>query len=117
LFLTMCGLALWLNHVGFAPWLLCVGLALVVYMFYGWFSTVVGESVGGQYNEGVDRSFRMGMMWFIFSEVMFFAGLLRRALLRAAAVDTVAGRRGHEVPDGLVPVARLQPRVAVWRAG
>jgi cytochrome c oxidase subunit 3 len=25
------------------------------------------------YNEGVDRSFRMGMMWFIFSEVMFFA--------------------------------------------
>jgi len=25
------------------------------------------------YNAGVDRSFRMGMMWFIFSEVMFFA--------------------------------------------
>ena len=25
------------------------------------------------YNLAVDRSFRMGMMWFIFSEVMFFA--------------------------------------------
>jgi cytochrome c oxidase subunit 3 len=73
LFLTMCGVALLLNHVSFAPWLLCIGLALVAYMFFGWFSTVVGESVGGYYNEGVDRSFRMGMMWFIFSEVMFFA--------------------------------------------
>jgi cytochrome c oxidase subunit 3 len=73
LFLTMLGVALTLNHVNAAPWLLALGLALVAYMFFGWFSTVVGESVGGYYNEGVDRSFRMGMMWFIFSEVMFFA--------------------------------------------
>jgi cytochrome c oxidase subunit 3 len=27
----------------------------------------------GFYNKQVDTSFRMGMMWFIFSEVMFFA--------------------------------------------
>src|SRR5215471_229896 len=73
LFVTMLGVALTLNHVAFAPWLLWTGVALVAFMFYGWFSTVVGESVGGAYNEGVDRSFRMGMMWFIFSEVMFFA--------------------------------------------
>jgi cytochrome c oxidase subunit 3 len=73
LFVTMLGVALSLNHVVAAPWLVVVGLALVAYMFFGWFSTVVGESVGGVYNAGVDRSFRMGMMWFIFSEVMFFA--------------------------------------------
>src|SRR5688572_32196049 len=73
LFVTMLGVALSLNHVGAAPWLVVVGLALVAYMFFGWFSTVVGESVGGAYNASVDRSFRMGMMWFIFSEVMFFA--------------------------------------------
>jgi cytochrome c oxidase subunit 3 len=42
-------------------------------MFFGWFGTVIGESEGGLYNTGVDRSFRMGMSWFIFSEVMFFA--------------------------------------------
>jgi cytochrome c oxidase subunit 3 len=42
-------------------------------MFYGWFGTVISENQAGMYNEGVDRSFRMGMMWFIFSEVMFFA--------------------------------------------
>jgi cytochrome c oxidase subunit 3 len=42
-------------------------------MFFGWFGTVINESEGGLYNAGVDRSFRMGMSWFIFSEVMFFA--------------------------------------------
>ena len=33
----------------------------------------VDESMAGNYNEQVDRSFRIGMLWFIFSEVMFFA--------------------------------------------
>jgi cytochrome c oxidase subunit 3 len=42
-------------------------------MFFGWFSTVIDENQQGIYNTEVDRSFRMGMMWFIFSEVMFFA--------------------------------------------
>ena len=49
------------------------GFALVVYMFIGWFGTVIGENQQGIYGLDVDRSFRMGMMWFIFSEVMFFA--------------------------------------------
>ena len=42
-------------------------------MLFGWFDAVIGESVSGRYNKQVDISFRMGMMWFIFSEVMFFA--------------------------------------------
>ena len=42
-------------------------------MFIGWFGTVIGENQQGMYGLDVDRSFRMGMMWFIFSEVMFFA--------------------------------------------
>ncbi len=52
---------------------LMVGLAIIAFMMFGWFSTVIKESLGGMYNEQVDRSFRQGMMWFIFSEVMFFA--------------------------------------------
>ena len=54
-------------------WVLLPGFALVVYMFIGWFGTVIGENQQGVYGLDVDRSFRMGMMWFIFSEVMFFA--------------------------------------------
>ena len=54
-------------------WVLLPGFALVVFMFIGWFGTVIGENQQGVYGLDVDRSFRMGMMWFIFSEVMFFA--------------------------------------------
>ena len=35
--------------------------------------TVIAESQSGKYNQQVDMSFRWGMGWFIFSEVMFFA--------------------------------------------
>jgi len=73
LFTTMLGVAAVLNHWSFGPWIAYLGLAGVAYMFFGWFGTVIDENQRGLYNAGVDRSFRMGMMWFIFSEVMFFA--------------------------------------------
>jgi cytochrome c oxidase subunit 3 len=73
LFTTMLGVSSWLNGVQVGPWVFYAGLAMVAFMFFGWFGTVIGESEGGLYNAGVDRSFRMGMMWFIISEVMFFA--------------------------------------------
>ena len=46
---------------------------MLAIMFFCWFGTVIDENQHGIYNMAVDRSFRMGMMWFIFSEVMFFA--------------------------------------------
>ena len=42
-------------------------------MMFLWFGEVIAESEAGTYNAQVDQSFRMGMMWFILSEVMFFA--------------------------------------------
>ncbi len=50
-----------------------IGFAVMAYMLFGWFGQVIDESEAGKYNTQVDTSFRMGMMWFIFSEVMFFA--------------------------------------------
>lgn len=38
-----------------------------------WFRDVIKESREGLYDAQMDRSFRQGMAWFIFSEVMFFA--------------------------------------------
>jgi cytochrome c oxidase subunit 3 len=61
-----------LNH-WLPAWAMIPGFELVVYMFIGWFSDVIKENNTGVYGMDVDRSFRMGMMWFIFSEVMFFA--------------------------------------------
>jgi len=56
-----------------AVWVMLAGVGIMVIMLTGWFGTVINESVGGLYNAQVDKSFRMGMFWFIFSEVMFFA--------------------------------------------
>ncbi|HEX4943071.1 MAG TPA: cytochrome c oxidase subunit 3, partial [Usitatibacteraceae bacterium] len=50
-----------------------IGAAVLVYMLFGWFGTVIRESEGGLFNKQVDMSFRWSMSWFIFSEVMFFA--------------------------------------------
>ena len=72
LFLLTFGGAFVLNG-GSGAWLMVLGSALLLVMLFGWFGTVIRESEGGFYNAQVDRSFRMGMSWFIFSEVMFFA--------------------------------------------
>jgi len=60
-------------HAGSINMILPIGLLLIAYLFFGWFGAVIEESMAGNYNEQVDRSFRIGMLWFIFSEVMFFA--------------------------------------------
>ena len=72
LFTVMIGAVVYLNAWA-GLWVFLPGALLLAYMFFGWFSTVIGENQHGSYNLQVDRSFRMGMMWFIFSEVMFFA--------------------------------------------
>jgi cytochrome c oxidase subunit 3 len=73
LFLLMLGLSTALNGVGAGPAVAWTGAIVVIVMVVGWFATVIRESEGGVYNQQVDRSFRMGMTWFIISEVMFFA--------------------------------------------
>lgn len=73
LFTIFIGAAIWLNGSGAGPFVLMSGFAVFVYMLFGWFGTVIRESEAGKYNNQVDQSFRMGMVWFIFSEVMFFA--------------------------------------------
>ncbi|HAT27650.1 MAG TPA: cytochrome c oxidase subunit 3 [Gammaproteobacteria bacterium] len=50
-----------------------IGLAMVAFMMFGWFGTVIRESIRGMNSELMDRSYRQGMGWFIVSEIMFFA--------------------------------------------
>ncbi|EGM68011.1 cytochrome c oxidase polypeptide III [Shewanella sp. HN-41] len=53
-------------------YILLAGIAVILFMLVGWFRTVINESTTGLYSHQMDRSFRQGMSWFIFSEVMFF---------------------------------------------
>ena len=72
LLFLMVGVSTWLNGADAGFWIMLAGVAVIVFMLSGWFGTVIGESQSGLYNAQVDKSFRMGMFWFIFSEVMFF---------------------------------------------
>jgi cytochrome c oxidase subunit 3 len=60
------------NRAGWVS--VAAGAVILVYMMVRWFGDVIRESEGGKYGGWEDLSFRWGMSWFIFSEVMFFAG-------------------------------------------
>ena len=72
LFVAMFGLASWFNEVTWGRTVFFVGIAGLAAILFKWFADVILESVSGFYNKQVDGSVRMGMVWFIFSEVMFF---------------------------------------------
>ena len=74
LFILMLGFATMLNGWDGGGTVMVIGVAIVFLMLFLWFGEVIGESESGKYNYQVDTSFRWGMWWFIFSEVMFFFG-------------------------------------------
>ena len=84
-----------------AGWVLIAGgFMLLLYMMVRWFGDVIRESEGGKYGRWEDVSFRWGMSFFIFSEVMFF-GAFFGALYWA---------RVHSVPD----LATLESQALLW---
>ena len=117
LFTLALGFILFMNSIAAGPWLMLVGAAVIVYMMIRWFGQVIDESEGGLYNKQVDLSFRWGMGWFIFSEVMFFAAFFGALFyVRQWAVpwlgDTELLWPGYEAvwptagPKGPMPISR-----------
>ncbi|KDN29326.1 MFS transporter [Vibrio fortis] len=109
LFLVALGSGLTVQNMGtdaaggvFGKVTLLLGFAVLLYMLAGWFSNVITESLSGLYSEQISRSFRQGMSWFIFSEIMFF-GAFFGALFYARMISVPwlggAGNNGmtHEV--------------------
>ena len=69
-----------------------IGLALIAFMMFGWFGTVIRESLKGMVSDQLDRSYRMGMFWFIVSEIMFFAAFFGALFYaRTISVPALAG--------------------------
>ena len=58
---------------GSGGFMLLAGSLLLSVILIGWFRNVIHESRAGMNSEQLDASYRWGMTWFIFSEVMFFA--------------------------------------------
>jgi cytochrome c oxidase subunit 3 len=114
LFTTMVGLASWLNEVSWGQPVFFFGIALLCGVLFGWFGDVIRESIRGNYNKQVDTSFRMGMVWFIFSEVMFFAAFFGALFYaRQFALPWLSGEG-----DGVMTNALLWPGYAAgWPTG
>jgi cytochrome c oxidase subunit 3 len=70
---TLVGAALWVNGFAVGPWLCIGGILCLFVVLYTWFGDAIGESEGGLNSRHVDQSYRWSMVWFIFSEVMFFS--------------------------------------------
>ena len=69
-----------------------VGMLVLITMLFGWFRDVINESHAGLYDAQMDRSFRQGMGWFIFSEVAFFAAFFGSLFyIRVFAVPWLGG--------------------------
>ena len=54
------------------PWLFFIGLLIVLYTMFGWWSDTVKEAHEGHHTPVVSLHLRYGMIMFIASEVMFF---------------------------------------------
>jgi len=50
-----------------------IGLTWLLLVIAAWWRDTIKESVGGLHSNQLGGSYRQGMLWFIFSEVMFFA--------------------------------------------
>jgi cytochrome c oxidase subunit III len=79
---------------------IAAGFMLLLYMMVRWFGDVIRESEGGKYGAWEDLSFRWGMSWFIFSEVMFFA----------AFFGALWWVRQYSVPD----LATIESNALLW---
>ena len=81
--------------------LLLAGFCVLFYMLYGWFGDGRSPNPKAASTTGRSTSFRWSMSWFIFSEVMFFAALLRRAVLHARHSVPWLGDLDHKLlwPD------------------
>ena len=94
---------IWYMHEG-VPWLLLVGLLLLLLTFFGWCRDVVRESVLQKaHTEPVNHGLRMGMLLFIASEVMFFFAFFW-AYFHASVPWISAVASPTWPPEGIVPL-------------
>jgi len=108
---SVAGAANWIHGNTMGAAVMGVGLVIIFSMMFGWFGDVIRESRKGLYSKQMDHSFRWGMIWFIFSEVMFFAAFFGALFYaRELALPWLAGE-GARPDTGAV----LWPNFkAVW---
>lgn len=103
LIVMLAGFAIWLNGGEAFGIVSMVGVAMVLSVFFSWFRAVIRENRAGAYKRQEDMTFRIGMGWFIFSEVMFFASFFGALFfIRMLAVPWLGGDGTHFATNALL---------------
>jgi cytochrome c oxidase subunit 3 len=94
-------------------WLLAVGLAMVIWVMFGWWREVIKEGGIGDHTPVVQIGLRYGMILFIASEVMFFVGwfwsFFEFAIYESARVGETWDSANALYADGLSRFADWPP--------
>jgi cytochrome c oxidase subunit 3 len=99
LMLLAIGCGLGVNGFTAGRWFVGVGAVAILYVLFGWFGNVISESEDGSYLVWEDRSFRLGMTWFIISEAVLFATLFGVLFYeREVSVPWLASLDAHFTP-------------------
>ncbi|PHR65011.1 cytochrome c oxidase subunit 3 [Pseudidiomarina marina] len=76
------------------------GIAVMIVMLFGWFRDQINESMSGLYSNQLGHSYRQGMSWFIFSEIMFFAAFFGALFYaRVIAVEWLGGASNNAMTN------------------
>lgn len=80
-----------LNNFPLGKWMMIFGAIVALYMIFKWMGNVISECQEGSYSKWEDKSFRMGMIAFIGSEVAFFAAFFGALFfMRVIAIPELA---------------------------
>jgi cytochrome c oxidase subunit III len=112
-FLLVYGIGSWLNalRADEDPRLLAffAGAIVVIVVLAAWFAKIIAENQAGLVNAQLKRSYVMGMGWFIFSEVMFFAAFFGALLYIRVFVVSWLGGEGEKALTGEYLWPEFQP--------
>lgn len=91
------------DKAGIGEYILLLGLVVLMVMVVGWFRDQINESMSGLYSAQLGRSYRQGMLWFIFSEVMFFAAFFGALFYaRMIAVPWLGGASNNAMTNAVL---------------
>lgn len=92
LFCTVFGLVQILHKGVVGPYIMGMGLVVLLTTMFGWFGKVINESLAGLHSKQMDRTYRWGMTWFIVSEIaLFFVFFLALFYTRIFTIPELGG--------------------------
>jgi cytochrome c oxidase subunit 3 len=80
-------------------WMMILGFLIIIAMTFKWMGSIITESVTGKFKGWEDKSFRIGMIVFICSEVAFFAAFFGALFyMRMISIPDLAGYAADITP-------------------